>query len=173
MEGLSRIVVRYLWRPFQRLTNIKSATPATDWELRSKHDNAMYNWAVKQRGVILVAGHTHKPNFPTGTQINYYREIYTEFSRIPEALPREEMEKIRADLDFARAQEQPCYINCGCCSFSDGDITGIEIESGQIRLVRWSSKAGEPLRTVLDSADIKIFFKEVAQPADALPEAIE
>ena len=82
------------------------------------------------------------------------------------------MEKIRADLDFARAQEQPCYINSGCCSFSDGDITGIEIEAGQIRLVRWSSKEGEPPRTVLDSADINTFFKEVTQPADALPEAI-
>jgi UDP-2,3-diacylglucosamine pyrophosphatase LpxH len=170
---LSRFAVRYLWRPFQRLTNIKSTTPATDWKLRSKHDSAMYNWAVKQRGVILVAGHTHKPNFPTYTQVDYFREIYTELSRIPEALPKEDLEKIQADLAFANAQEQPCYINSGCCSFSDGDISGIEIESGQIRLVRWSSKEGELPRTVLDSADLKTFFEEVAQPADALQEAIE
>jgi UDP-2,3-diacylglucosamine pyrophosphatase LpxH len=171
--SISRFAVRYLWRPIQRLTNIKSTTPATDWELRSKHDNAMYSWAVKQRSVILVAGHTHKPNFPTRTQLNYYREIYVEVSRIPEALPREDMEKIRTDLAFARAQEQPCYINSGCCSFSDGDITGIEIDSGQIRLVRWSTREGEPPRTALDSADLRTFFEEVKEPADALPEEID
>jgi hypothetical protein len=170
---LSRFAVRYLWRPIQRLTNIKSTTPATDWKLRSKHDSAMYNWAVKQRGVILVAGHTHKPNFPTRTQINYFREIYTELSRIPEALPKEDLEKLQADLAFANAQEQPCYINCGCWSFSDGDITGIEIDSGQIRLVRWSSKEGEPQRIVLDSANLRTFFEEVKKLAGALPETID
>jgi hypothetical protein len=31
----------------------------------------------------------------------------------------------------------PCYFNTGCCSFSDGDITGIEIENGRIRLIKW------------------------------------
>ena len=161
LGGLSRLVVRFIWRPIQRLSNLKSTTPATDWKLRSKHDIAMYNWAVDQDGILLIAGHTHKPNFPTRTQVEYFSEMYTEISRIPEAIPAQELNRLRADLEFAEAQTKPCYINTGCCSFSDGDITGIEIESGEIRLVRWSSKEGEPPRKVLDSADLSTFFDEL------------
>ena len=29
------------------------------------------------------------------------------------------------------------YFNSGCCCFDDGDITGIEIEAGMIRLIKW------------------------------------
>ena len=37
----------------------------------------------------------------------------------------------------------PCYFNTGCCSFPDGDITGLEIADGMIRLVRWPAKLHE------------------------------
>ena len=56
----------------------------------------------------------------------------------------------------------PCYFNTGCCSYGDGDVTGIEISGGLIRLVRWlndESKpevrelANEPLREVLDKVE--------------------
>ena len=33
--------------------------------------------------------------------------------------------------------EPPCYFNTGCCSFGDGDVTGLEIGDGEIRLIRW------------------------------------
>ncbi len=31
---------------------------------------------------------------------------------------------------------KPSYFNTGCCCFTDGDITGIEIEEGEIRLIK-------------------------------------
>ena len=31
----------------------------------------------------------------------------------------------------------PSYFNTGCCRFSDGDITGIEITGQTISLVKW------------------------------------
>src|SRR5215211_2783982 len=34
--------------------------------------------------------------------------------------------------------DPPCFFNTGCCSFGDGDITGLELADGEIRLVRWS-----------------------------------
>jgi hypothetical protein len=37
----------------------------------------------------------------------------------------------------------PCYFNTGCCSFPDGDITGLEIADGEIRLVRWPGNLRE------------------------------
>ena len=42
----------------------------------------------------------------------------------------------------------PCYFNTGCCSFPDGDVTGLEIADRQIRLVRWPGNLRE-----LDQAD--------------------
>jgi hypothetical protein len=34
---------------------------------------------------------------------------------------------------------KPTYFNSGCCCFSDGDIHGIEIEDGSIRLIKWTT----------------------------------
>ena len=47
----------------------------------------------------------------------------------------------------------PCYFNSGCCSYSDGSITAIEIADREIRLVRWEH-AAEPKRVVLFSAQL-------------------
>ena len=47
--------------------------------------------------------------------------------------------------------DPPCYFNTGCCCFGDGDVTGIEIADGEIRLVRWPNDEGEPLPKVLAS----------------------
>ena len=55
---VSRLVVRYIWRLIQRLTNWRSTTPATSWELRQKHNIALYSWSAVQEKTILIAGHT-------------------------------------------------------------------------------------------------------------------
>jgi hypothetical protein len=53
---------------------------------------------------------------------------------------------------------RPAYFNTGCCSYADGDITGIEIADGQIRLVRWPNDQNEPKPKILEQADIKAVF---------------
>ena len=63
---------------------------------------------------------------------------------------------------FARAQEQPCYINTGCCSFSDGSLTGIEIAADHIRLVRWHEVGRRARREVLASGSLKQMLRDVA-----------
>ena len=55
---------------------------------------------------------------------------------------------------------QPSYFNTGCCCFDDGDITGIELEGGLIKLVRWTKKTFQP--EVLARADLKLIFERVA-----------
>jgi hypothetical protein len=53
----------------------------------------------------------------------------------------------------------PCYFNTGCCRFEDGDITGIELDAEQIRLVKWGEQNGDMVRTELEAARLKdIFF---------------
>lgn len=162
---LSRLFVRYIWRPIQRIFNIKKNTPATDWRLRHRHDIAMYNWAASVERLILVAGHTHHPIFPIPERT---KRLAKEFDAIQElSMDAEEVAVAEADLKFAQAQEKPSYFNTGCCCFSDGRITGIEIAEGEIRLVRWPDDIGRPRPQILNAADLRKVLQEVkprAQP---------
>jgi hypothetical protein len=56
---------------------------------------------------------------------------------------------------FRRSPLPPCYFNTGCCSFPDGDVTGIEIADGKIRLVRWPSDDEKPAMKVLVEDDLR------------------
>jgi hypothetical protein len=61
-----------------------------------------------------------------------------------EAGLRRKREALIKKAGHAFHMERPCYFNTGCCSFSDGDVTGIEIAEGYIRLVKWLNDAGRP-----------------------------
>lgn len=52
----------------------------------------------------------------------------------------------------------PCYFNTGCCKFDDGDITGIELEDGAIRLVKWSSEQPQRGSQVLEEGRLADVF---------------
>jgi len=117
---------------------------------------------VQKPGTIVIAAHTHHPAFPSPERFALLAATYDELRHQPEAFDPEMIERMEADLAFAQAQEQPCYINTGCCSFSDGSLTAIEIDSGEARLVRWSAAAGHPQREILASARLKEFLREVA-----------
>ncbi len=163
---LSRIFIRYLWRPFQRIFNIKKNTPATDWRLRHRHDIAMYNWAASVERLILVAGHTHHPIFPTPERT---KRLAQELEAIQElSIDPEEIAAAEADLEFTQAQEKPSYFNTGCCSFSDGRITGIEIAEGEIRLVRWPDDIGRPKPQILDAANLREVLQETEARAHSM-----
>ena len=69
------------------------------------------------------------------------------------------MGKAQAEVEWVKAQQlekphpddeveqlKPSYFNTGCCCFPDGDVTGLEIIDGEIRLVRWPDGAGKPIR---------------------------
>lgn len=158
---LSRLFVRHVWRPIQRRTGFSATTPSRDYALRAKHDRAMYEWARTQSsGLVLIAGHTHRPVFARSTPDP------------PPTRPIAELEEalrlanaggdaaaaasVRAELEYAltgrRRPDQalevspPCYFNTGCCSFPDGDITGLELADGEIRLVRWPGNLREVCR---------------------------
>lgn len=178
---LSRFVVRYIWRPLQRRLNIATTTPAQDYELRQRHDRAMFAWArAHPSKPILIAGHTHRPIFGTSkppTDIpRSPAEVEEELNalRASPSPAREALGELRAELEFLRAAERrlgppplpidpPCYFNTGCCSFGDGDVTGLEIIEGQTRLVRWPNDEGEPEPKVLaPPADLERVLRAVS-----------
>jgi predicted phosphodiesterase len=170
---LSRIFVRYFWRPFQRLTNISLNTPAKDWQLRQGHNLAMYQWSEKQEKLVLVAGHTHRPVFKSRTHEAKLKDLLENAKRKltakvddPDLLDK--FSELAAELEWVRSQQRqvpraakpvelqkPSYFNTGCCCFTDGDITGIEISGGRIALIRWPNEAARPLPRVLEDADLE------------------
>lgn len=165
----SRLIVRYIWRPLQRKLNMASSTPARDYELRQRHDSAMFRWAqAHSANPVLIAGHTHRPVFGTSKKAPPKRRTEAvvagelEQARAEEAPDSERVATLRAELELIQAEQRrggppplpidpPCYFNTGCCSFGDGDVTGLEIADGEIRLVRWLDDDEEPRPKVLVS----------------------
>lgn len=183
LYGVSKLVVRYGWRPLQRLTGWKLTTPAKSFELRESHNLSMYAWACGMRGagrppLVLIAGHTHVPVFASTDHVGLLR-IQVEQLRASLLLASTDaarraaldaLAKKRALLESVRCRNSsdvaslglqlpvPCYFNTGCCSYRDGDITGIELAEGQIRLVRWPDDDGDPARKILDARDLRGIF---------------
>jgi len=175
---IAKLLVRYIWRPIQRLTRISFNAPAKDWRLRERHNIAMYSWAEKQDKVVLIAGHTHRPVFKSQSHAVQIKEELNQVEDQIEASPddrqlREKASALSAELEWVRAQQnqapgaegerimpmtKPCYFNAGCCAFLDGDITGIEIADGKIRLVRWPDDQGEPKPHILAKASLRDVF---------------
>lgn len=168
----SRLFVRYLWRPFQRLTGIPSTTPARDWELRHKHDVAMSLWARDKR-VILFAGHTHRPVFRAESLVDKLNDQLAGLERMPDGPEHEDTRQaLVTEMEWVRSSQfqtppgivmdTPCYFNTGCSSFGDGDVTGLEIADRKVKLVRWPDDAGRPLPQVLEEADLAECLEEVS-----------
>lgn len=175
----SKLVLRYLYRPFQELTGHRTTTPSTSIDLRDEHSKAMYEWSetICKEKAILVAGHTHMPVF---LSLNHVEQLMARRAGMINSLAQQGVHAgreqaaldesiLRIDGEIEERQrkmggapptiasvlaKRPSYFNTGCCSFSDGDITGIEIEGRKIRLVRWKRKSGSTIRSVPADSDL-------------------
>lgn len=110
LTWLSRRVVRYLWKPLQRMFGFKLARAAENSQIRSKRDRYLYEWASAFR-TLLIAGHTHRP-------------LLGPFALEEHDVPREQQSTVN-------------YANSGACVHREG-ITGLELDRGEIRLIKWS-----------------------------------
>jgi len=187
--AVSRPFVRHVWRRFQRAKDLPSTAPSRDWALRGDHEDAMLAWAARRSSdrVVLITGHTHRPVFWRGAPPaperadNLQRrldELRASGTATPDQLGdlRLRVEALVAESrrheTLAKPVHPPCFFNTGCCSFGDGDITGLEIASEEIRLVRWAAASDEgepgggerwrpPRRVVLERARLSRVFDEV------------
>jgi hypothetical protein len=79
----------------------------------------MSEWSDTQQNLLPITGHTHMPVFASGRYFNHDSNN----------IPGKDQQLIK-----------PSYFNTNCCCFDDGDITGIEIKSGYIRLIKWHNE---------------------------------
>jgi predicted phosphodiesterase len=142
----SKFFVSRIWGPLQAFLRINPNTPAYNSQLKTLHNTLMYEWSAKQAGLLLVTGHTHQPVFESLTLLeSLIRRLDEARATKDEVLVHtleEEISKRRVELPVSPnlyEKIMPFYFNTGCCCFSDGDITGIEIEKGMIRLVKWKT----------------------------------
>lgn len=168
-DFLPPIILPY-FRILQNLTGIGQTSPSKNTHTRGIQDNQMYTWANRQPKLILIAGHTHRPIWSSMThQELLVKELHALKSMdTPPQNYADEVERLQAEINYRNQVDpmdpvemiklKPCYFNTGCCSFSDGDITGIEIENGQMRLVKWGEAAGKIGRDVLESASLGQIF---------------
>ena len=122
----------------------------------------MYEWSARQKNTLLITGHTHQPVFESLTHLErLYRELeqaqktndFPKTDQIKEEIKTREPQFTAVSADYLSMQ--PTYFNSGCCCFSDGDITGIEIENGFIRLIKWETENGKSQRCVLEEKKLR------------------
>jgi hypothetical protein len=109
---LSRLFVRHIWRPLQRRTGYSATTPARNYLLRAKHDQAMLAWAQTHTpALVLIASHTHLPVFarsvPDPPTTRPIAELEKALRRAIHTRDTELAAALGAELEYARAGRAP------------------------------------------------------------------
>lgn len=161
----SKIFVAWIWTPIQRFLEIQIDRVSDSFELVDKHNILMYEWSATQKNLLFVSGHTHKPVFASLDHIDRLtRQLELARSQKNEPLAQTievELEKRKeeyAGKKFVKTMARPTYFNSGCCCYADGDLTGIEIENGFIRLVKWKAAETANKRVVLEESPLFYLF---------------
>jgi len=160
----SKWFIANVWAPLQSFLLLNPNTPAYDHNLKTEHNRMMYEWSAQQPQLLLITGHTHQPIFESLTHLE---RLYRQLSQAREKNDEASIKKIEDQIDIKRhagesipdfTAYKPAYFNSGCCCFTDGDITGIEIADKMIRLVKWKYTNETPARTVLEEASLEKFI---------------
>jgi predicted phosphodiesterase len=158
---LSAWVVSRIWAPLQSYLNINPNTPAYQKEMKSTHNRFMYEWSKLENNPVLITGHTHQPVFASLTHLE---RLYKQLISAEKENNQAKVEKLKSEIQFRRQEYEyieanymhmkPFYFNTGCCCYNDGDITGIEITDGFIRLIKWKKMTGTSERMVLEEMEL-------------------
>lgn len=161
----SKFFVSRIWAPLQSYLRINPNTPAYDVNKKTLHNNIMYDWSSNYRDRLLITGHTHQPVFESLTHLErlYKRHQFAKANPGSEKLEEIEAEIRKREREYTAVSIDymsllPTYFNSGCCCYSDGDITGIELEGGFIRLVKWEMQDESPARAILEEKRVTELF---------------
>lgn len=163
----SKFFVTKIWAPLQAYLRIYPNTPAYDRHLKTEHNRIMYEWSKRQSDLILITGHTHQPVFESMT---HYERLQWQRRKTVSDKHRYQVEAVGNGRRSRHKEDmmpddtlpfKPTYFNAGCCCFPDGYITGIEIEGGYIRLVKWSDAKGKAQRAVLQERKLEELAAEL------------
>lgn len=164
-NAFSMWFVAAIWTPIQRFLGISTDTITDSFELVDRHNIMMYEWSATQQNLLFISGHTHKPVFAS---LDHIDRLNTQLEKalienddaavaaIQQELERRQQEY--AGKKLVKTMVKPSYFNTGCCCFSDGDLTGIEIDRGMVRLVKWKANGDTGNRIVLEESPLYYLF---------------
>ena len=167
----SKFFVAYIWAPLQSLLRINPNTPANNNEKKTLHNTIMYDWSATQENMVLVTGHTHQPVFASLTHLeSLYKKLQQakhvkddrSVNEVKAEIVQREKEFTTVSVDYMNMK--PSYFNTGCCCFSDGDITGIEIANGYIKLIKWSVVGGKSEKIELERISLRSLTRQLSRP---------
>jgi UDP-2,3-diacylglucosamine pyrophosphatase LpxH len=154
-----------IWAPLQIFLELNLNTPAYDNNLKTVHNQYMYEWVAPLKNTLLITGHTHQPVF---VSLTYLERLFSRLMKAEKENDIAEVKKLKAEIKIRKIREntttnfsayEPTYFNTGCCCFIDGDITGIEIEDGFFRLIKWEYNQKQlPERSVLEQIKLEELF---------------
>jgi predicted phosphodiesterase len=157
----SKFFVANVWAPLQSYMKINPNTPAYNSTRKTLHNRIMYEWSATQKNLLLITGHTHQPVFESLTELErlYKKLLLAEVEKNQQQIDdiRERLKKVEPNFTSVSKdylEMKPSYFNSGCCCFSDGDISGIEISGGFIRLIKWSHAENVSKRYVLEERSL-------------------
>lgn len=157
----SKFFVSRIWAPLQSLLKINPNTPAYDSQLKTIHNRFMYQWSAEQKNLLLITGHTHQPVFESLTHIErLYRQLLFARQMKDHSMEEELQKEIRLrKFEYTNVSSdylslKSTYFNSGCCCFSDGDITGIELDEDCLRLIKWHFANGKSERMILEETPL-------------------
>ncbi|RYU89375.1 metallophosphoesterase [Mucilaginibacter terrigena] len=157
----SKWFVSDIWAPLQSYLHINLNTPAYNNQLKTDHNRIMYEWSSERKNMLLITGHTHQPVFRSLTQLEILYIGLDKAKQAKDLVKIAELEKKITGLHL-QGNTQPdfngyldTYFNTGCCCFNDGDITGIEITDGCIRLIKWAYHKKVSERIVLEECKLE------------------
>ena len=128
----------------------------------------MYEWSATQNDLLFVSGHTHKPVFASLDHIDRLTKQLEKAKASSDAAlvasitsELEKRQKEYAGKKVVKKMVKPTYFNSGCCCFPDGDLTGIEIDAGFLRLVKWKTGKENSTRVVLEESPLFYLFDQL------------
>lgn len=169
-NAFSKWVVATIWTPIQRFLEININSVSDSYGLVDKHNIIMHDWSAIQPDMVFISGHTHKPVFASLDHIDRLKKQLkkAEAANNPAAIESIQTELKKREAEYVgktepKTQSYPCYFNSGCCCFEDGDITGLEIEGGFIRLIKWEDKNKTSTRRVLEESPLFYLFDKMEE----------
>ncbi len=159
MRYVQKGILWLLKRPYQ--------TPAHNYSLREELESVFFEWVNKKNHnsstrTILITGHTHHPIFMSPGSIHRMEKGVAMLKSSQVKKNQKRAARLRANLEYLKtdlgndfSEDRSFYFNTGCCSYLDGSITGIEINRGKIKLVKWVDESNRADRIVLGSEKIR------------------
>ena len=167
-NAFSTWFVAAVWTPLQRFLEISVNSTSDSFELVDKHNIMMYEWSSTQNNLVFISGHTHKPVFAS---LDHIERLNKQLEKARQQNDNQLAQNLEAELEHRKAEYagkqfhktmvNPSYFNSGCCCFSDGDITGIEIDGDNIMLIKWKEENGTVQRTILEQCPLSYIFEQL------------